>query len=121
MQGWKKSLVILNCVAAIAFLLWWPYLDWVVRMDAPLRMTELDRAGVIDEGKLRQWRPDLAENLRRNLGLWVAEQDHRAALNATQAGLVVALLNIVFLVFLHCAQRRSPVTHEGGRRKMASE
>ena len=76
-------------------------------MEASLRVTELDRAGVINEEKLREAFPSLAYNLRRDVGRWIAEKDRRAAYRLGAIGTVVALVNLA-LMWMVPRRRRRP-------------
>ena len=104
-----RILLLWNALALVAFGGVWFYATWVAPINAPLRVTELDRAGILDEGKLQDAYPGLAENTRRNVGRWIAEEDRRTAIFAACIGTVIAAVNIVWLLAAHYVGRSRPV------------
>jgi len=58
-------------------------------------VTELDRNQVIDEAKLQEYSPELAQNLRYNLGNWIQEPTRSAAVLYAQCFIGLAVLNVV--------------------------
>ena len=97
-------LLVLNYAAIVGFAVGWLYIAWVVSLGGPMRITALDRAGVIDRDKLRQSFPAVAENVRHDGGMWVAERERLAGILATQIGLAIAIVNVLVL---HLARRTS--------------
>lgn len=75
----------------------WAYTAWIVSMGAPLRVTALDRAGVVNEAKLRQEYPNLATNLRHDLGMWIAEEERKAAIYNAQMGTAIVFVNVALI------------------------
>jgi hypothetical protein len=64
---------------------------------ASFRVTELDRSQIINEAKLQQYRPDLAANLRLNLGLWIAESERASNVRTAQVGIIFCVVQILFV------------------------
>ena len=94
-----KLLLLLNVGTGLLFALWLAYVRFGLPWSgASSRITTLDRAGVIDEVQLRNSFPSLVENLRYELGRWIAEKERVAAFRSVCAGLVVAIANIVLLL-----------------------
>jgi len=91
----RKGLLILNYLALFAAMLAWFYVAWIASLGGPVRVTELDRNQVIDEAKLRKFSPQLAENLRGNVGNWIQEPTRSTAVLYAQCLAGLALLNIV--------------------------
>lgn len=105
----RKIMLAWNCIALAAFVLGYLYTVCYVRaMGAPLQVTALDRAGVIDETKLRQSYPDLAQDLRLNLGLWIAEKELRTARIAFGAGIAFIAANLLLMLLLGRRKKLSP-------------
>jgi len=103
--GIGRTLLLWNVLALVAFAAIWLYATWLLPVEAPMRVTALDRAGIIDEGKLRETYPDLAENIRWNLGRWITEADRNTAVSAAAIGTVIAALNIMAIVTAHYTGR----------------
>jgi len=101
----RWPVLVWNAVAILFFATVWAYAAWVASLDACMRVTSLDRAGVINEAKLREAWPNLAVNLRHDLGMWISEKPRKTACFAAVAGAVVAAGNLV-LVLLLCRTRR---------------
>jgi hypothetical protein len=94
-----KWLLIVNYFAVFVFIISWVSIYWVISLNAPLRVTELDRAQVINEVKLREFNTVLAENIRGNLGRWIVEEESNAAIHCSLFGVAVGLINIFLLHF----------------------
>jgi len=93
----QRICLIWNFLALIGFVVGFAYVTKHPN-NAAMRITDLDRVGVIDETKLRQAYPALADNLRYNLGMWVAEMEREAASVAFATGVAVAVFNIVLML-----------------------
>jgi hypothetical protein len=63
------------------------------------RVTDLDRAGVIDVDKLASVQPDLAKSVRYKLPDWIAAREREASKIASVAGLLVCIANVIILAF----------------------
>ena len=98
--GLRKVLLVWNSVVLIVFTIGWGYVSLITSLNGPLRVTAIDRVGAIDEAALRQAYPDLAVNLRHNLGMWIAEKERQAACSAMRMGVVVAGANIAMVLLL---------------------
>ena len=94
-----------NSVVLVAFIAGWAYFVSFTTLSAPMRITTLDRAGVLDEAKLREAYPDLAVNFRLNLGMWVAQKERQAASRAALMGTTAAVVNILLVLLLRQAKR----------------
>jgi hypothetical protein len=90
----RRTFLTINYVALVGALMGWFYVARAVTLGGPSRVTELDRNGVFDEAKLREYSPQLAENLRHNVGMWIQEPTRSAAIRGTQCLAGLALLNI---------------------------
>jgi hypothetical protein len=91
----RKILFAINCVALAGAIAAWVDTAFLVPMAARGRVTELDRAGVFDEAKLREFSPSLAANLRNNVADWVQEPMRSTAMIHTYCLGGLAALNIV--------------------------
>ncbi len=91
------SLLCWNCLVLLGFVLTWAYISLLVSASAPMCVTELDRHQVIDHTELNRFDPDLARSPRRELGLWIAEEERAAAKWVTTAASLVAGVNVVIL------------------------
>lgn len=96
-----KLLLICNLLMLIFFLGDWLYIEWIASLGGPGRITDLDRAGVIDEAKLRETYPKLASNMRRDLGMWVAQKERSSANHSAMFGSIFAAFNFALLLVLH--------------------
>jgi len=67
---------------------------------APNKITTLDRAGVIDEAKLQEAFPSLAQNLRHDLGMWVAEGERHALFQTLYVAIAIFTVNCIILLFV---------------------
>jgi len=93
----QRLIVVANLLIAIFFAIGWVYIDCIVILGAPFKVTELDRKEVINETKLAEFYPDLALNTRYNLGRWIAEKAYNSASVTVKAGLLAAVLNVILL------------------------
>ena len=98
-QPWRVFLI-WNFLALIGFAVSLVYVTEFVSLGARMRITELDRVGAIDETKLREAYPALADNLRYNLGMWVAEEEREAARAAVSVSIAVAVVNLALMLLL---------------------
>ena len=97
-----------NSIALVALAALWFYAGWIAPMGAPSRVTALDRAGILDEAKLREEYPTLAQNLRYNLGMWIAEKERKTALLSAGMATVAAAVNVMFPLALGRGKNRPP-------------
>jgi hypothetical protein len=95
----RRVFLVWNFVALIGFAGGLAYVTHYPN-NASMRITDLDRVGAIDETKLRVAYPALADNLRYNLGMWVAEMEREAARVAVLTGMAVAVVNIALMLLL---------------------
>jgi uncharacterized membrane protein len=114
-------IVWLNLACIIAFALGVGYVYIEGDIGAPARVTDLDRAGVINEERLREWRPALAANMRRDLGRWIAEKERKAGSRLAAGGLAVALLNFMLLAFGSSRRRQEQCLREKPGRASESD
>lgn len=103
-----RWILIINIVALPIFGLTWLLASH--DMGASLRVTELDRNQIIDEAKLREYRPDLAVNMRHDLGLWIAESQRVGCVRLAQAGLALSAIQILVAFFALKTAKRPPHT-----------
>jgi hypothetical protein len=103
----RLSIIIVNAVGAAVFLALWFYAAWLAPMGSGGRVTELDRAGVIDVQKLRAVHPGLAANVRRDLADWIAARERAASKIAPVVGLVFCVTNLIAVRFLGRGPRKS--------------
>lgn len=104
----RAVILVCNSIALIAFvagLAWVVYI--IAAMGAPIQITTLDRAGILDHEKLREAYPSLAVNPRHDIGIWVAARERRAAVIAASAGIAVSFVNICLILLLRPNKRRS--------------
>ena len=112
----RLMFVVLNCLVVLGFLCAIPWLRWAVPLGTVGKVADLDRAGVIDETKLQEAYPELAENTRHALPMWLTEDMHEAATRTAAAGAVAAMLNLALLIFAHQSRRgRDAVAQTQGR------
>ena len=95
-----RTLLVWNCIALIVLIVAWIWIAFIGPVGASARVTALDRAGVINEAKLRQSYPNLAENLRYKLGEWIAENELQTAFLVTKTGAIAVAVNLLLLVLL---------------------
>ena len=83
-----------------------------------MRVTDLDRNGVINEDKLQECHPELAKNLRHNLGVWISEEEHRTTIKVAVLGVAVTGLNLFVLLVCRivCTNRAVVSVGTGGDR-----
>ena len=91
------------------------YLLWISIMgsrSASMRVTALDRAGVLNEEALQEKFPELAKNIRYSVGRWIVEDEQHRAVVAAWLGFVIVVTNVILLqiwVLIHWNAGR----HEG--------
>jgi hypothetical protein len=95
-----KAILLWNAVAMLAFVVGLGYAYVLWPLGGPVRITELDRAGVINEAKLRESFPDLAVNLRHDLGMCVAEIEREGAQFVVWMGIGAAVINVLLALSL---------------------
>ncbi len=100
-----KWQIAVNIIAVLGFVGGWGYHYVLVGLSAPMRVTELDRAGVINEEALKKAFPDLAVNTRVEVGRWIAEDERQAASDAILAGLCLSVVNLALSVALYRRRR----------------
>ena len=93
----RSWLLGINYGAIVFFASCWIYAGVVVSLQGPLRVAALDRAQVFNEERLREFNPELAENIRPNLGRWIPQGERKAAIRFTQLGMLVGVINVVVL------------------------
>jgi hypothetical protein len=102
-------LIFINAAGVFAFAAMWFYAAWFVPLRSGLRVTELDRAQVIDAVKLNAFSPALASNVRYNLAAWIAEPEREACVFNAICGLVVCAVNLgAILVGSICVDHTHP-------------
>ena len=60
----RKYLLLVNYIAVVFFVGYSMYNKWLLPFDATRQVVALDRAGVFNEAKLKEFDPKLAEKLR---------------------------------------------------------
>jgi hypothetical protein len=95
-----KTILLWNAVVMLAFVVGLGYAYVLWPLGGPARITELDRAGVINEAKLRESFPDLAVNLRHDLGMCVAEIEREGAQFVVWMGIAAAVINVLLALSL---------------------
>jgi hypothetical protein len=91
----KKVVLVWNVLALLIIAGLWGYSNRAASLGAPSRVAALDRAGVIDEAKLRESYPSFTgSNLRGGLGRWIAEDERRSASMLALAGAVTVFVNV---------------------------
>jgi hypothetical protein len=76
----RRFFLAINYVILLGAFAAWFYAAELASMGGPSRVTELDRNGVFDEAKLRAYSPQLAENIRYNVGRWIQEPTRSTAI-----------------------------------------
>ena len=87
--------VAVNLAGLLLFLACWAFAAMLAPMGPNARVTELDRAGVIDHEKLKAHDPALAANVRYNLGPWIAGPEPAYAARFAAFGAALAGVNLV--------------------------
>ena len=105
-------LLVWNFVAFVVLAVIWVYALCVTSIGDPGRVTELDRAGVLDEAMFREKFPDIG-GIRHDLGMWIAEGERKTALLAAKTGTVIVAANLVLILIGRFVRRRPPI--EGTR------
>ena len=104
----RRLFLALNyCVLVFAVGAWF-WASHVAALCGPGRVTELDRNGVIDLAKLAEYDATLAENPRRNVGMWIQEGERKMAMLYAIILGVIAMLNIIGFHVLGCC-RKAPL------------
>ncbi len=73
--NWATALLAIHLFLLVCLV---PYKSVFLSHSGVFRVAALDRAQVIDENALRDFNPDLASNLRYNVGVWITEKYARA-------------------------------------------
>ncbi len=103
--------LVISATGVLVFLGYLLYAQMLLPVAAGLNVTELDRAGVFNEGQLQAFNPSLAgPNLRVRLGPWIANSYQRAIAQATVVGVIVCLLNVILFVLILRVQRQAERT-----------
>jgi len=89
----------LNLVSLLFFVGDWAYFSAKDGLHPRMRITMLDREGVINEDRLKESFPEFT-NIRSQLGPWVAGDVSRSAHRAFLAGSGMAAANVVLLSLL---------------------
>ncbi len=100
MKSDLRAILIVNCAACLLFCGVSFYNSWIASLGGPMQITALDREGVIDESKLKEFQPGLVKNLRHDLGMWVAQKERYAAIRTAEVGIVVAGINVILVLVL---------------------
>jgi len=103
----RQGLIGLNAVGVLLFGLLWFNISWFAPLSSNMRVTDLDRNQIIDEAKLQEYRPDLAQNLRYRLACWIAEVPLQRGLFASAMGMLVCTINLLLLVVASISIRRA--------------
>ena len=103
----RRSFLALNYAGLYAAVVGWFYATYVGPMGGTSRVTELDRNDVFNVEALRSYSPHLAENLRYNVGHWIAEPACTSAAFFSFCFGGLAVLNIIGY-HLHGTQEASP-------------
>ena len=101
----RRLLLVLNWVALLAFLAF-TQCD-MGSLSVMGNVTELDRIGAIDEEKLREWDPALAEDIRGALASWIAEPAFGGQRFIVRCAIAVVVLNLTF-VYLSRPRQAAP-------------
>ncbi len=101
-------LIFVNAAGVIAFAAMWFYASWLAPFGSMGRVTELDRAGIIDASKLKAFSPALASNVRYNLAMWIAERERGACVFNAICGLIVCCVNLGAVVAGWVCVSRAP-------------
>lgn len=105
--GGRALLIVWNAVAMVLLIALWVYAARVVPLAGASRITTLDRAGVINEEALREHFPQLAENMRYNLGMWTEAPGRSAAVKTAMLGTFVVAGNLAIVAGFMFAAKRS--------------
>ena len=117
----KLVLLLWNCIALVLLLIAWFYVSFFVDLRTRMRITELDRACVINEVQLKKSFPELANNLRCDLGKWVGKDYHDVTNKVFLGGTIVVGINIILLlVVLRETKRTSIESDENGAEMMST-
>jgi hypothetical protein len=108
----RNTIMIFNAAGVVGFSALWFYASSLAPLGSMSRITELDRAGVIDEQKLAAFRPTLVNNLRHDLPAWIAEKERTTSKLAAICGLLVCSANLgVIYCFRSARGRHDPEAH----------
>ncbi|MEX0704681.1 MAG: hypothetical protein WD069_21455 [Planctomycetales bacterium] len=91
----RRFYLAINYAALVGAIAAWFHAAVLASMGGPSRVTELDRNGVFDEANLRAYSPQLAENLRYNVGHWIQEPTRSTAILYSYCLGGLAALNII--------------------------
>ena len=92
-----RMLVSANCVLLVSALAGLLYIGIYGTLAGSLRLTELDRHGVIDAAKLAEYDTELAENLRFNVSHWILGPVRIPALLFGVVACAGAVINLIGL------------------------
>jgi hypothetical protein len=113
------TLIFINVAGLVAFAGMWAYASILAPMGSAGRVTQLDRAQVIDETKLAEFDPALATNVRHNLGAWIAEREHGAAAFSAVCGVLLCAANLT-AILVAAANRNGTGQAEGPEQALST-
>jgi len=96
----RMSLIALNTLGLVFCLVLYFFAAVIAPLGSAMRVTALDRAGVIDTGKLATFRPELAESLRSSLPRWIAQGEREAGLFNAVIAALLCTANAAVLLFV---------------------
>lgn len=96
----RTFLLTLHGFGLIACLALWAHSSLLLPLHASMRVTDLDRADVIDNQKLIAARPELAENARFKVARYIAGTAEERAVAAAQVGACVSAIGLLATLFL---------------------
>ena len=91
----RKVTLAMNYIAILAAIAMWVHASYLAPLKGAMVVTELDRAGVFNEDRLREHDPTLAKNLRGNVAAAVQQAVVDDARLCCFALGVVAITNII--------------------------
>ena len=101
MARWLMTVgLILNALSLAVFVGGLAYAHIKLPLASRMYVTELDRAGVFCEEHLRNYDAALAENLRANVGPFIAQDHQKAIVWVAVLGIGVTSANALLLVGL---------------------
>ena len=112
----RKVLLTINILATLVFTGCCFYVIVILPQVGSIgRIVELDRAQVFDTDRLQEYSDELAENLRYNVGLWVAERERQFAFIMAIAAALLVACNAMIIAW--CSRDNHPnATYDGPER-----
>lgn len=102
----SKIMIAWNLVALVILPICSFYASWMASMGGPFRITELDRALVINEAKLTEdFLTSGGYTHRSQLGKWIAQKERRSTITLAISGTIIPVLNLM-LVSIHLFKLR---------------